>query len=85
MEFYNKYKHLIYSLISFVVGISIIIKQDNKNLIGFIILSISFGYLLTYIALGIKNQKLRKLLNYLSYLIPILCVVYAIFNWVINN
>ena len=81
MEFYNKYKHLIYSLVTFIIGISIIINQENKYLIGLIILSISIGYLLTFIALKIKNQKLKKLLNYLTYIIPVLCVVYAVVKW----
>ena len=83
MKFYLKYKHLIYSLATLLFGISIIIKQESKYLLGLIILSISFGYLLTFVALQIKNRKLKKSLNYLSYIIPICFVIYSAVKWLI--
>ena len=80
-KFFNTYKNLIFSAITCFVGIKIIIDQESEYLRGLFILAISFGFLLMFILTKIKNQRLKKSLNYLSYIILIFIVVYFVVKW----
>lgn len=76
--FYNSYKFLIYSGIAFFIAISILSKDDENHSNGFIILSLSLGFLLSFFQNKSKNKKHRKTLNILSIIIPITVLLYVI-------
>ena len=78
-KFFSTYKNLIFSAITCFVGVKIIINEESEYLLrGLFILSISFGYLLMFILTKIKNQRLKKLLNYVSNIILIFIVVFFV-------
>ncbi len=82
-KFLDSYKNLIFSAMTFYVGIKMIINHESKFLTGLFILTISFGFLLNFISSKTKNQQLTKWLKYLTYLIVILIVVYLVIEWFI--
>jgi uncharacterized membrane protein YfcA len=82
-KFLDSYKNLIFSAITFYVGIKMIINHESKFLNGLFILTISFGFLLNFISSKTKNQRLNNWLKYLTYLIVILIVAYLVIEWFI--
>jgi len=66
---FEKFKHLIYAVLTLAVGISIVTGNESKYY-GWCILSISFGFLITWLAQWVENKKLKTVLNMLSFAIP---------------
>ena len=78
---FETYRGLLSSLILFVIGCNILIsKESNENdrWYGWLILSISFGFLITFIEQWIKIKKLKTGLNILSYVVPAILIIYRI-------
>jgi len=74
---FERYKHLIYSVLTLAVGISILTGSESKYY-GFCILSISFGFLVTGLAQWVETKKLRTLLHVLSYAVPGVIIIYGL-------
>lgn len=75
---YNTYKNLLYAVITLFAGISILINPENKHFYGWLILSLSFGFLASFIEQRINNQKLKFLLIILSYAVPVTVIILGI-------
>jgi hypothetical protein len=63
--------------LTLVVGISLLIKNES-NYYGLCILSISFGYLVTYLSQLVENKKLKTVLNIWSFAVPGLFIIYGL-------
>ena len=66
---FERYKHLIYSVLTLAVGISIVTGKESKYY-GWCILSISFGFFVTWLAQWVENKKLKTVLHVLSFAVP---------------
>lgn len=75
--FFGKYKHLIYSVLTLAVGISILTGNENKYY-GWCILSVSFGFLVTWLAQRVEAKVSAKVLNVLSFAVPGLVIIYGL-------
>lgn len=74
---FGKYKHLIYSVLTLAVGISFIISNE-KVYYGWCILSISFGFLVTWLAQRVETKISAKALNVLSFAVPGIVIIYGL-------
>lgn len=74
---FERYKHLIYSVLTIAVGIPILISNENVYY-GWCILSISFGFLVTWLAQWVETKQLKTVLNVLSYSVPGVFIIYGL-------
>jgi len=74
---FERYKHLIYSVLTLAVGISILISNENVYF-GWCILSISFGFLVTWLAQWVETKQIKTILNVLSYAVPGVFIIYGL-------
>ena len=74
---FGQYKHLIYSVLTLAVGVSILTGNENKYY-GVCILSISFGFLVTWLAQRVEAKISAKALNVLSFAVPGLVIIYGL-------
>jgi hypothetical protein len=75
---YEPSKSLLFSILCFITGTAIFIRNEsNSNYYGYLILSISFGFLATYLAQIVKSTKMKTGLRILSYLVPVLFMIYG--------
>jgi hypothetical protein len=74
---FEKYKHLIYSVLTLAVGVLIITGNESKYY-GWCILSISFGFLVTWLAQWVETKQIKTVLNMLSFAVPGLVIIYGL-------
>ena len=74
---FERYKHLIYSVLTLAGGISILTGNES-NYYGWCILSISFGFLVTWLTQWVGAKHLKTLLNVLSFAVPGLVIIYGL-------
>lgn len=73
-----RFKELFFAVIACFVSISILIQKGNENFSGWFIMSISFGYLATFVERRIKIKKQKMILVILSYFVPITVSIYGL-------
>jgi hypothetical protein len=74
---FERFKHLIYTVLTLAVGISIVNGNESKYY-GWCILSISFGFLVTWLAQRVEAKISAKALNVLSFAVPGLVIIYGL-------
>ncbi len=79
-EFHKTYKNLLFSILCFLSGIYTLINEENKNLLGWFILAISFLFLSTFFEQ--KNIKISqsKALIILSYAIAVILIFLGLYK-----
>ena len=74
---FERYKHFIYLVLTLAVGISIITGNESEYYV-WCILSISFGFLVTWLAQWVETKQLRTLLNILSFTVSGIVIIYGL-------
>lgn len=74
---FERYKHLIFAVLTFAVGFSIVTRNESKYY-GLCILSISFGFLITWLAQRVEAKISAKVLNVLSFAVPGIVIIYGL-------
>jgi hypothetical protein len=74
---FEKYKHLLYSVLTLAVGISILAGNESK-FYGWCILSISFGFLVTWLGQLVDTKQLKTVLHVLSFAVPGVFIIYGL-------
>jgi hypothetical protein len=73
----STYLSLFYSVISF-GGIVTLIKRGNNDFAALFLISISIGYLATFIEKKAKNRKQKIAFLFLSYAVPTIMLLYGL-------